>query len=71
MSDDCPSALEVGGYLFIFVISSGMLAYILLFWPLLAMQFGPIVYMFILAFMVLLAHSACKMYKSLFPECVL
>ncbi len=69
MSNDCPSFLEVGGYLFIFVISFGTLVYISLFWSMLTSQVGPIGYVFVLAFILLLFYSTYKIYKSLFPEC--
>jgi hypothetical protein len=69
MSNDCPSFLEVGGYLFIFVISFGTLVYISLFWPLLALQVGLFGYIFVLVFILLLFYSSYKIYKSLFPEC--
>ncbi len=69
MPNDCPSFPEVGGYLFVFVISAGMLVYIFLFWSVLFSEIGPGGYLFILAFMVLILCSAYKMYQSLFPEC--
>jgi hypothetical protein len=69
MSDDCPSFLVVGGYLFVFVISSGMLLYMLFFSSLLALQVGPMGYVIILAFILMLVYSAYKIYKSLFPAC--
>ena len=69
MSDDCPSFLVVGGYLFVFVISSGMLAYMVFFSSLPALQVGPIGYGIILAFILMLVCSAYKIYQSLFPAC--
>lgn len=68
MSDDCPSFLEVGGYLFIFVISSGMLLYILLYSSLLVLQ-AVLVINITSALIFLLVYSAYKIYKSLFPAC--
>jgi hypothetical protein len=68
MSADCPSFLEVGGYLFVLVISSGMLLYILLF-PSFALRVEPTGYLIILAFILLMACSAYKIYRSLFPAC--
>jgi len=69
MSNECPSFLEVGGYLFIFVISFATLLYILFYSSLLALQAFPIVNVIALAFIFLLVYSAYKIYKSLFPEC--
>jgi hypothetical protein len=68
MSDDCPSFLEVGGYLFVLIISSGMLLYVL-FYPSFALRSGPVGYLITLAFMVLTGYSGYKIYQSLFPAC--
>jgi len=69
MSDDCPSFLVVGGYLYVFVISSAMLLYILFYSSLLALQVNPIVYVITLALILMMVNSAYNIYKSLFPAC--
>lgn len=69
MSDDCPSFLVVGGYLYVFVISSAMLLYILFYSSLLALQVNPIVYVITLALILMMVYSALNIYKSLFPAC--
>jgi hypothetical protein len=68
MSDDCPSFLEVGGYLFALIISSGMLLYIS-FYPSFALRVEPVGYIITLAFILVLVFSAYKIYRSLFPAC--
>jgi len=69
MSDDCPSFLEVGGYLFVFVISSAMLLYILFYSALLTSQVASMEFVIILAFILMMVYSAYKIYESLFPAC--
>ncbi len=69
MSDDCPSFLVVGGYLYVFVISSAMLLYILFYSSLHALQVNPIVYVIPLALILMMVNSAYNIYKSLFPAC--
>jgi len=69
MSDDCPSFLVVGGYLYVFVISSAMLLYILFYSSLLASRVNLIVGLIILTFILMLVNSSYNIYKSLFPAC--
>lgn len=69
MSDDCPSFLEVGGYLFVLIIASGMLLYILFLSSLPAFQVEPIVIVIALVFILMVVYSVYKIYKSLFPAC--
>lgn len=69
MSDECPSFWVVGGYLYVFVISSAMLLYLFLYTSFVALQVNPFVYLIALALILMMVKSAYDIYRSLFPTC--
>ena len=69
MSDDCPSFLVVGGYLYVFLISFAMLWFILFSVLSFTLQTSPVVYLITIALILIIIYSVYNIYKSLFPVC--
>jgi hypothetical protein len=69
MSDDCPSFLQVGSFLFTFILSAATLLYIFIYSSFLLSRFSFVEYSGILASVFIMGYSGYKIYKSLFPGC--
>lgn len=66
MSDDCPSFLEVTGYLAALVISAAIFLYLILY-LLVSPIVQPSVYFFILVCFVIIAYAKIQLFRMLFP----